>query len=382
MDDPRWREGPSEHDESGPSLAVEIKRDERIRTLIEELRGEIARKGKGLTIVDLDRAATRNALDPETGALLLVAATQAGLIDDASPSLSIAGDYFSMPLLTPAEEVQLARAIEAGEAARVLLGASQDPAAREGLHMRVMHGDAAFDRFVRSNTRLVLSIARRHDGHGLELVDLIQEGVLGLMIAVRRFDWRLGYKFSTYATWWIRQSIGRAIDDKGRTIRIPVHAAEKMRLVRRTETGLARRLARDPTLDELANELGMDTATVAFLLDLARDVVSLDEPIDASGHTLRELIPMRDEPIEDSVIRREGSAVVVAVLNEMPKRERQVLIRRYGIGTEAPETLEAIGSDMGLTRERIRQIQVKAEKTFRKLFKDISRSHVSGGTSW
>jgi RNA polymerase primary sigma factor len=242
------------------------------------------------------------------------------------------------PLLTAAQEVELARRVERG-----------DLEARQ--------------RMIQSNMRLVVSIAKRYRHQGLPFLDLIQEGTLGLMRGVEKFDWRLGYKFSTYATWWIRQAVARGLVDKARTIRIPVHIDERMQKLNRAEWAAWARLGREPTLAEIAEEAMLPLGQATEARAAARASVSLDQPIgegeDAGlGDLIAGDVPPPEEEAEVA-LRREA---VRTALGSLPDRERQVITLRYGLDGGQPETHEQVGRRLALTRERVRQIEVESLK--------------------
>ncbi|MBV9410567.1 MAG: sigma-70 family RNA polymerase sigma factor [Acidimicrobiia bacterium] len=259
------------------------------------------------------------------------------------------GEY---ELLTAADEVELAKAIEAGlQAAGELEGsASLTPAQRRRLEVQASAGRQAKQRFIQSNLRLVVSIAKRYQSSGLPLLDLVQEGNLGLIRAVEKFEYRKGFKFSTYATWWIRQAISRAIADKSRTIRVPVHMVETVAQVSRAATRLSRTLGREPTVDEIATESG-----------LAPDPVSLFEHV---GDDNAELVDFLEDRNAETPF--EAAATVMqqhelwTVLSSLSDREQRVLELRFGLVGERPRTLEEVGQEFQVTRERIRQIEAKA----------------------
>jgi RNA polymerase primary sigma factor len=262
-------------------------------------------------------------------------------------------------LLTAADEVVLGEAIARGRAAEASLpGARGAEAAR--LRALVDAAEQARQRFIAANLRLVVSIAKRYQSSGMPLLDLVQEGNLGLMRAVDKFDHQRGFKFSTYATWWIRQAITRAIADKGRTIRVPAHVGDALASLGRARVELERSLGREPDVDELAHATGMRPERVAEYQHAVHEVVSLSAPLGDAGE-LADLIA--DEgaelPFEATVSRMEHAALA-KVLRLLSERERQVLAMRFGLAGGEPRTLEDVGREFSLTRERIRQIEAKA----------------------
>src|SRR5436309_6899352 len=245
------------------------------------------------------------------------------------------------PLLTPAEERELARLKDLG-----------DPRAKR--------------RLIECNLRLVMSITRNYTKAGVPLLDLIQEGNLGLIRAVEKFDYKLGYKLSTYATWWIRQSITRALADQGRTIRLPVHVAEQVRKVMRARRVLAQKLNREATLPEIAKESGFPPERVRALLELVEDPVSLETPVGDGESLYGDLIEdtHSDRP-DDATAVNLRSAELSTALSRLSPRMRHVLCRRFGLDGEPSQTLEEVGADLGITRERVRQLESRALRELR-----------------
>ena len=266
-------------------------------------------------------------------------------------------------LLTAQQEVELSMALEAGSRAQERLDSeelSEEDAAV--LQHNLAEGELARRRLVEANLRLVVSIARRYVGRGLAMLDLIQEGNMGLMRAVERFDYRKGFKFSTYATWWIRQAISRAIADQGRTIRMPIHVLDVVNKLRRARRELAQDLGRDPTVDELAADLDLASERVEELLRFAQDTVSLETPVgeDSTG-TLGDMVedPDGERPVDAATFASLQDQLARA-LEGLSEREREVLIMRFGLADGKMRTLEEVGSAFNVTRERIRQLEMKA----------------------
>jgi RNA polymerase primary sigma factor len=240
------------------------------------------------------------------------------------------------PLLTAAEEVELSKRIERGDM-------------------------SAKRRMIESNLRLVVSIAKNYRNQGLPFLDLIQEGMFGLIRAVEKFEWRRGLKFSTYATWWIRQAVARAIADKARTIRVPVHVVERMQKMQRAERYLWTQLAREPSLEEIAEEAGLPLQQAIEVRAAARASTSLDQPIGEQEDAVFGDLVAGDDPLPDEETeRRLQKEALDQALESLPERDRRVLELRYGLRGEEPHTLEHIGRRLGLTRERVRQIEVES----------------------
>ncbi|MFF8405656.1 RNA polymerase sigma factor RpoD/SigA [Streptomyces sp. NPDC014846] len=279
------------------------------------------------------------------------------------------------PLLDAAKEVELSQTIEAGVFARQVLDGfeeSASDASREELEALVAAGDRAKDVFIRSNLRLVVAVARRYPRSGLPLLDLIQEGNAGLVRAVEKFDYRKGFKFSTYATWWIRQAITRSIADQSRTIRLPVHLVEELGRIRRVQREFNRENGRDPEPAEIATELGSTPERVTDVLDWARDPVSLNMAVDDEGETqFGDLLEDTSAVSpEQSVLTLLRSEELDDLIGRLDQRTASIIKMRYGIDDGRERTLTEVGKEHGLTRERIRQIEKHALLELKKLARD------------
>jgi RNA polymerase sigma factor (sigma-70 family) len=273
------------------------------------------------------------------------------------------------PLLTKDEEVRLAQVVEAGREAHTELAAlgGISPVRTRELRRTVRAGEAAVETFTNGNLRLVVSIAKQYQAAGLPLLDLVQEGNLGLMHAVEKFDWRKGFKFSTYATWWIRQAIARGITNSGRTIRLPVHAGDLLNRVVNARDHFEAEHGRRATIAELARDLEVSADRITEILRHLIAPVSLSEPLRHDSHAeVGDLIEDHGavspfEAAAAALLSRE----VTSMLFGLDDREREVIQLRFGLGCGEPRTLEQVGAHFGLTRERIRQIEARAMKKLR-----------------
>ncbi|MEO9138691.1 MAG: RNA polymerase sigma factor SigB [Jatrophihabitans sp.] len=302
-------------------------------------------------------------------------------LDEVAASADLVRVYLNeigkVALLTALDEVELAKRIEAGLYASQLLTQpnSFTPARRRDLRAVMIDGERAKDHLLRANLRLVVSLAKRYTGHGMPFLDLIQEGNLGLIRAVEKFDYAKGFKFSTYATWWIRQAISRAMADQSRTIRLPVHLVEQVNKLQRIRREMSQQLGREASHDELAHELDITADRVRELIDLSRDLVSLDQTVGADDDaSLGDFIAderatsAAETVVEGGMMR----AHLQDVLNSLDTRESAVVRMRYGLDGGQPRTLDEIGRAFKLSRERIRQIE---RETMAKL-RHPSRSQV------
>jgi RNA polymerase sigma factor RpoD-like protein len=327
------------------------------------------------------RAKTTEEVAPTTSA----SATEASDIDLSGPSTDVAhtmeiseadldgavqtadlvrvylNEIGKVSLLTAADEVELAKRIEAGLYAGHLLATEKRLSAtrRRDLRMVAVDGERAKDHLLRANLRLVVSLAKRYTGRGMPFLDLIQEGNMGLIRAVEKFDYTKGFKFSTYATWWIRQAISRAMADQSRTIRLPVHLVEQVNKMQRIRREMLQQLGREITDEELAHELDIDLDRLQDLKNNARDLVSLDQTVGTEDDAA-----LGDFIADDSAADAQASVEfdlmrdqLAGVLNSLEQRERAVVRMRYGLDDGNPRTLDDIGREFGLSRERIRQIE-------------------------
>jgi RNA polymerase primary sigma factor len=269
-----------------------------------------------------------------------------------------------VPLLTAEEEVDLAQRIECGRIARQTLASGERITANERQDCRcdVEDGWAAREHLITANSRLVISVAKKYMGRGVPFQDLIQEGNIGLIRSAKKFDYRLGHKFSTYATWWIRQAVTRAIADQGRTIRVPVHMGDQINKLLRIQHKLTQRLGRDPNVEELAKALDVPLKKVENMIQVSRRPLSLETPTDEEENSmLGDFVPDNKAPAPDELatgnLLREHLS---EVLDDLPPREVRILQLRYGLLDGQSYTLEEVGNKMGVTRERVRQIEAQA----------------------
>ena len=293
---------------------------------VEHLRKEL--EERGIEVVDRQKEPVREPATPIRGTEVLETTT-----DALQLFLREIGRH---PLLTAADEVELSKRIERGDM-------------------------EAKKRMIECNLRLVVSIAKNYRNQGLPFLDLIQEGMFGLIRAVEKFEWQRGLKFSTYATWWIRQAVARAIADKARTIRVPVHVVERMQKMHRAERHLWTQLAREPSLEEIADEAGLPFQQAIEVRAAARASTSLDQPIGEQEDAVFGDLVAGEEPLPDEVTeRRLQKEALDRALESLPERDRRVLELRYGLRGEEPHTLEHIGRRLGITRERVRQIEIES----------------------
>jgi RNA polymerase primary sigma factor len=331
---------------------------------------ELAERRAALEAIDEPDDAELKAEDaPDETELLNAGRVKKSLlkVEDAETADSIRlylREIGRVPLLTAADEVSLAQRLEGGVEAAPKLEALTNGSSskdRESLELAVHDGRLAKAHLIEANLRLVVSIAKRYVGRGLDFIDLIQEGNLGLIRAVEKFDWRRGFKFSTYATWWIRQAITRALADQSRTIRIPVHMVETMTRVTKVQRELAQKFGREPKFSELAAELDLPPDRVAEILRMGLDPVSLEAPVgEEDDSRLSDFIQDDefDQPMQ-AAVKSLMTAYIRELLDELGDREREVIEMRYGLKDGQPRTLEEVGKAFHVTRERIRQIETR-----------------------
>ncbi len=321
-----------------------------------------------------ERIATSAIGDDETSGATRGEPEETGDVTEAIDAGDIMGVYLSqasrMPLLKREEEVELAKRIERGRnASKKMAKGSVSSKKRAQLEHMIEDGIAAREHLILANLRLVFSVAKKHMGRGVPLLDLIQEGHIGLMRAAKKFDYRRGYKFSTYATWWIRQAVTRAIADQGRTIRLPVHMGDRISKMYRTRHQLTQELGRESTIKELAEKLGESPVKVMKMVRFSQRTLSLELPVgDKEDSVLGDFIEDTSSPMpEESVTKTLLEENIQEVLEELPAREVRVLQLRFGLWGERMHTLHEAGKKMGITRERVRQIQANGLRRLRML---------------
>ncbi|HEX7568423.1 MAG TPA: sigma-70 family RNA polymerase sigma factor [Anaerolineaceae bacterium] len=345
-----------------------------------DLRGDVdyldsivlALRRRGVDILDGESSQGRYEEDEEEGLLLSDFDPSYADLSPISSDDTI-GLYLKemsrVALLSVDEELALARRIESGKKARQELGYGRCPVRRrQELNLLIEDGMSAREHLIKANTRLVVSVAKRYIGRGVPFLDLIQEGNLGLMKAVEKFEYQRGFRFSTYATWWIRQTITRAIADQGRTIRVPVHMVDRIRQLYRTTHEMEQKLGRMPTTDELAESLGVLPNKVDWMLRVSWLPLSLESPIneDEDDSELGMFVEDQTTPTPiQSAYSKLLQEKVEEVLDTLPPRETRILRLRFGLEDGKNYTLEEVGEKFGLTRERIRQIESKALRRLR-----------------
>lgn len=319
---------------------------------------------EGIQLVDENQSAEPEAEKPEEPAQ--VDLNEIGIDDTVSLYLK---EISRIPLLRAEQEVEYARGMETGKRARQQLGRSSGVSATERtkLEAKIREGELCRQKLIKANFRLVVSIAKKYIGRGVSFLDLIQEGNIGLIRAVEKFDYKRGFKFSTYATWWIRQAITRAIADQGRTIRVPVHMCERINKLTRVSRQLVQELGREPTPDEIAKELGTTPKKVERIIKISQRPLSLEMPVgEEQDSHLGDFIP--DESTlgpTDAASHQLLREQMEEILTSLSPREGRVLQLRFGLKDGKSHTLEEVGKKFGVTRERIRQIEAKALRKLR-----------------
>jgi len=319
-----------------------------------------------LDVEDETTVSTDTVTTDDDGQLIEPTRAPTADLDEVAASADLVRVYLNeigkVALLSAADEVDLSKRIEAGLYAAHLLSANNrfTPARKRDMRLVVADGERAKDHLLRANLRLVVSLAKRYTGHGMPFLDLIQEGNLGLIRAVEKFDYTKGFKFSTYATWWIRQAISRAMADQSRTIRLPVHLVEQVNKMQRVRREMNQTLGREATHAEIGHELDLTEERIRELIDLSRDLVSLDQSVGADDDaSLGDFIADQrtsseaEDSVEAQLMRRQLSEV----LDTLEDREAAVVRMRYGLDGAQPKTLDEIGRVFKLSRERIRQIE-------------------------
>jgi len=328
---------------------------------------------QGIDIYESEEEAEEERKRAEIGEAAVLAGDIEGIVDlsdiaaDDTISLYLK-EMARVPLLTPEQEKELAQQLESGRTARRRLARDgHDPEETERLERAIEQGEEARQHLIKANTRLVVSIAKRYLGHGVPFLDLIQEGNLGLMKAIEKFDYRRGHRLSTYATWWIRQSITRALAEQGRTIRVPVHMSDRIRKLYRVARELEQELGHQPSPEEIAEEIELEPEKVQWILRASRRPISLERPVgEEDDNELRDFI--EDEKVlapSEAAYQHLLAETMDEVLHTLSPREARILRLRFGIQDGHSYTLEEVGQKFGLTRERIRQIESEALRKLR-----------------
>jgi RNA polymerase sigma factor, sigma-70 family len=327
-------------------------------------------QAEGIKVIESsDELEGPNEFEPDSDVDLIADLPDLGEIAFDDPVRMYLQEIGQVPLLTAEQEVELAKAMEAGAIARQRLDREEYSSARERFELEraVQQGQDARHHLIQANLRLVVSIAKKYTSYGLTMMDLVQEGNIGLMRAVEKFDYKKGHKFSTYATWWIRQAITRAIADQSRTIRLPVHMGEAISQVKRMLHRLQQTMQREPTPEEIADAMGISAGKVRRTLEASMHPLSLEMPVGQEGEG------RMGDFIEDDRISTPAEAAAASLLREqleevlmkLPERERKIIQLRYGLKDGRYRTLEEVGMEFGITRERIRQIEAVALRKLR-----------------
>jgi RNA polymerase primary sigma factor len=339
-----------------PEVENDIERLDEILTLLMEQNIRIEKNEEDATLHENDGRAERNDEPSETEEDIY----RAIAIDD--PIGIYLKEIGQVSLLDAEQEVELAKRMEAGKQAQQKLKRVRKPEKRRHYQRIMDDGIRAREHLVRANSRLVISVAKKYIGRGVPFLDLIQEGNIGLIRAANKFDYKRGHKFSTYATWWIRQAVTRAIADQSRTIRVPVHMGDQINKLLRISHKLTQRLGRDPTPEEMAEELDIPVDKVEHMLDVARRPLSLEMPTDdEQDSTLGDFVEDQESPAPpDEVSTTMLKDLLMEILDDLPPREVKILQMRYGLLDGETYTLQEVGKKMGVTRERVRQIEAQA----------------------